>query len=499
MLAIGKAVVLPAVLSAVFAVSAGAQAACDVDEGRPGQVGRAFIAITQAANAQQAENWPEATKNLQGAVKLLNERGAIGPNELGRAFVLGKVYSLWLNMPNQSVVTTQAALGNTESGAEPVDLVQKTDSLFDLVEAAKPGCVATTAEWRRQRGWIAFLNGAIEHFNAGRFDSAETMARRSITLSENPYGYMVLGNVAQNRRDMAGAFRFYQQTIDAAKDTTYREVREQTLITLGNLAADIAEDTVPAVRAELARRSAAAFNEVIQNSPNSPVLPQARAGLSRSLLMQGDTAAFRASLKAYLDNPTGFPYQDVLASAVTAARAGQWVEGTALFEGVLQANPWNRDALYNAALGHHELKQFDKMLPHVTRLVQVDPSNGENWRLFAYAYNGLSKASKSPATQRAMNDSVVKYFEVAEKMPHQVQFTEFSVGEERTTLRGLIENRAAAEKAYTLRIDFLDKGGKVVASREVPVTAVAPKASGRFSVTVENTPGIAAFRYAPIS
>ena len=499
MLASGKAVVLPAVLSAVFAVSAGAQAACDVDEGRPGQVGRAFIAVTQAANAQQAENWPEATKNLQNAVKLLHERGAIGPNELGRAFVLGKAYSLWLNVPDQAIVTTQAALGNTDGGTEPVDLVQKTDSLFDVVEAAKPNCVTTTAEWRRQRGWVGFLNTAIEHFNAGRMDSAETFARRSLTLSENPYGYMVMGNIAQNRRDLAGAFRFYEQTIEAAKDTTFREVREQTLVTLGNLAADVAEDTVPAARAELARRSAAAFNEVIQGSPNSPVLPQARAGLSRSLLLQGDTAAFRASLKAHLDNPTAFPYQDILASAVTAARAGQWTEGTALFEGVLRSNPWNRDALYNAALGHHELKQFDKMIPHVTRLVQVDPSNGENWRLFAYAYNGLSKATKAAATQRAMNDSVVKYFEMAEKMPHQVQFTEFSATDARTTLRGIIENRGTAEKAYTMKVDFLDKGGNVVASREVPVAAVAPKASGRFSVTVENTPGIAAFRYAPIT
>lgn len=500
MLATGKAVVLPAVLSAVFAVSAGAQAACDVDEGRPGQVGRAFLAITQAANAQQAENWPEATKSLQNAVKLLNERGAVGPNEVGRAFVLGKAYSLWLNVPNQPIVTTQGALGNADAAAEPVDLVQKTDSLFDVVEAAKPNCVSTVVEWRRQRAWVGFLNAAIEHFNAGRFDSAETAARRSLTLSESPYGFMVLGNIAQNRRDMDAAFRLYQQAVDAAgADTTFREVREQTLVTLGTLAADIAEDTVPAVRAELAKRSAAAFNELIQNSPNSSVLPQARAGLSRSLLLQGDTVGFRASLKAHLDNPTAFPYQDILASAVTAARAGQWAEGTALFEGVLQSNPWNRDALYNAALGHHELKQFDKMIPHVRRLVQVDPSNGENWRLFAYAYNGLSKASKAPATQRAMNDSVVKYFEMAEKMPHQVQFTEFSATDARTTLRGVIENRGATEKAYTMKVEFLDKAGNVVASREVPVTAVAPKASGRFSVTVENTPGITAFRYAPIT
>lgn len=498
--ATGKAIVLPAILSVVLATSSAAQgASCEIDEGRPSQVGRAFLSITQAANAQQAQNWADATRSLQNAVKLLHERGAIGPNELGRAFVLGKAYSLYLNMPNQSAVTTVAALGGTDAGAQEIDLIRSVDSLFTIVETAKPECVSTTSEWRRQKGWVTLLNSAIEHLNAGRIDSAERVAQRSLMLSKSPYGYMVLGNVAQNRRDLAGAFRNYQLTVDLATDSTYRDVREQTLVTIGNLSADAAEDTVPAAKTELARRAAAAYAQLIQESPKSAVAPQARAGLSRSLLLQGDTAAFKASLKAHLENPTAFSYQDVLASAVTAARAGQWVEGVALFEGALKSNPWNRDALYNAALGYHELKQFDKMLPHLAKLVQVDPSNGENWRLYAYAFNGLAKASKVAATQRALNDSVVKYFEIAEKMPHQLQFTEFANTEARTSVSGTIENRGTAEKSYTVKMDFLDKAGNVVTTREVAVPAVAPKAFGKFSIAVENMPTIVAFRYAPLT
>lgn len=498
--ATGKAIVLPAILSVVLAATSAAQGpSCEIDEGRPSQIGRAFLTITQAANAQQAQNWAEATKNLQNAVKTLNERGAIGPNELGRAFLLGKAYSLFLNLPNQSVITTAGALGNTDAAAQPVDLVRSVDSLFTIVETAKPECASTTTEWRRQRGWVAFLNSAIEHLNAGRIDSAEAVAQRSNMLSKSPYGYMVLGNVAHNRNDLVGALRHYQQTIDLATDTSYREVREQTLLTIGNLAADAAEDTVPAAKAELARRAAAMYSQLMKESPNSSMAPQARAGLGRSLLLQGDTAGFRASLKAHLDNPTAFSYQDVLASAVAAARANQWVEGVALFEGALKVNPWNRDALYNAALGYHELKQFDRMLPHLAKLVQIDPSNGENWRLYAYAYNGLSKASKAPAMQRALNDSVVKYFEIAEKMPHQLQFTEFSNSETKTTVAGTVENRGTTAKSYTLKMDFLDKSGNVVTSREVTVPAVAPKASGKFSIVVENMPAIVAFRYAPLT
>lgn len=498
MLAKGKAFVLPVLFTAAFAGSAAAQASCEISEDRPGQVGRAFLSITQAATAQEAGNWAQSANALRSAVKSLTENNAAGNNPTGHAMVLGKAMSMWLNHADVPAVTTWEALGSTTKGAEQVDVLVAADSLFDVVEAAQPSCTVALSDWRRQRAWVQLLNGSIEHLNAGRLDSAELVATRANRLAASPYGFMVLGSVAQSRRDMTAALDFYKQTVDLATDSVYADVREQTLVNMGNLAADLAEDTTGTVRVEFAGRAVDAYSAVMQ-SPKSNFAPQARAGLGRALLLKGDTAAFRASLKEHLENPTQHPYQDVLASAVAAARAGQWKEGVALFEGALLSNPWNRDALYNAALGYHELGEFEKMLPHVRKLVQVDPSNGENWRLFAYAYNGLSKASKVAATQRAMNDSVVTYFEMAEKMPHQVQFTEFSNAPERTTLSGTITNKGTAAKSYAMKIEFLDKDGNVVATREATVADVAPQANGRFSVQVEGVPTAVAFRYAPLS
>lgn len=498
MLPTGKTIVLPVVLTAVFAGSAAAQASCDVNEDKPSQVGRAFLFITQAATSQEAGNWAQSATALKSAVKVVTEDKA-RENALGQAMVLGKALSLWVNHPDVPAVTTREALGFTTNPTAQVEVAAAVDSLFDVVETAQPGCVAALGDWRRQRGWVGMLNASIEHLNAGRLDSAEVIAKRANRLSDSPYGNMVLGNIAQNRQQTAEALAYYQKTIDLATDSVYRDVREQTLVTLGNLAADAAEDTSGAARVELAKRAAAAYNTVITEAPTGAQGAQARAGFGRALLLQGDTAAFRNSLKEHLENPTKYPYQDVLASAVAAARAGQWKEGVALFEGALLTNPWNRDALYNAALGYHELGEFEKMVPHVRKLVQVDPGNGENWRLFAYAFNGMSKAARAAATQRALNDSVVKYFEMAEKMPHQVTFTEFGNAPEKTTLSGTIENRTEAAKSYTMKIEFIDRDGAVVATRDVTVADVAPKATGRFSVTVEDAPSAVAFRYAPLS
>jgi len=499
MLATGKAIVLPVILSAALAASAAAQApSCTVDEGSPSPVAKAFLSVTQAANAQQAEKWADAAMQLRSAVKSLTEKPEAIKNELGRTFVLGKALSLWMNQPDQPAVAPAASLGFVQGADRQIDLVVAVDSLFGTVERAQPACVALTADWRRQKAWVALLNSAIEQANAGRLDSAEVVARRSLLLNKSPYAFMVLGNVAQNRQQVPQALDYYRQTVEAATDSVYKDIRDQTLVLMGGLAADAAESAEGAEKTRLAREAASAYQRVVTESPGSLVAPQARAGLSRSLLLQGDTTAFRASLKEHLENPAAYTYHDILASAVSAARASQWAEASKLFDNTLTLNPWNRDALFNAALANHELKQYQAMLPYLAKLVQVDPGNGENWRLYAYAYNGLAKATKVPAQVKALNDSVVKYFEMAEKLPHQVVFSEFTNGPTRTSLGGSIENRGTAEKSYVMKVEFLDKSGAVVATREAPVGPVAPKARGQFSVAVENTPAIVAFRYAPL-
>ena len=62
---------------------------------------------------------------------------------------------------------------------------------------------------------------------------------------------------------------------------------------------------------------------------------------------------------------------------------------------------------------------------------------------------------------------------------------------------GEIRNRSTSEKSYVLNIEFLDKSGNVVGTGSATVDKVAPKSSGRFSITV-TAANVAAFRYKPI-
>jgi hypothetical protein len=157
--------------------------------------------------------------------------------------------------------------------------------------------------------------------------------------------------------------------------------------------------------------------------------------------------------------------------------------------------------------------------------VAVDPSNGENYRLFtiAYAneqkgynekikgYNALKKNAKTPRAIKAYDDSAKVYFDsakavadsalkynmIAESFPMKVVFSEFSTQEDKSTLGGNITNNTQQAQTYTVKVDFLDLSGKVVSSQTATVGPVAPGQSGRFSVSGTGA-GIAAFRYGPL-
>jgi tetratricopeptide (TPR) repeat protein len=503
MAAFTQRLLVPTVLSVLLATVSGAQAAqpagqrqCQIDE-NSGQLGKALLSISLAQTNQNAQKWPEAANHLRNAVKALEKPDK--KNETGQKLVLGKALSLWMNQPDVGAMPTRRALGFTTSPDAPIDLVAAVDSSFAHVEAANAACESETAPWRAQKPWLTLVNQSIEAVNAGNIDSAEALATRSLRLYRRaPYAYMVLASAAQNRGEVTKALQYHQQTVEAAADTSYAEARRQALLSIGSLAAEVADTASGAAKAQFAREARTAYERLIGEAPNSPQASQARGGLSRVLLIAGDTAAFRTSYKDQIENPDKYDYRDILASAVAAARSQQWQDAAGLFENVAKLNPYNRDALYNLAVTYHELGQFEKMLPYLHRLVAVDPGNADNWLLIARAYNGLGKAAqqaKNAALHRAYNDSTVKYYQRSEQLPVNIVFTEFTTGEAKSTLAGTIENKTDAAKSYNLRFELLDRTGNVVATKDVAVGSVAAKGKGRFTTTVEGQ-NIAAFRYA---
>jgi hypothetical protein len=495
-----------------------------------GSVGARANLSLQLAMKDQKTNPANSAKNLQQAVKTL-EGNAKG-EELNRAYMLGSVLALWLNQPNVGYTPKRSVVGFSTNPDATIDLPATIDSLFKIVEASKPGCSYYTAYWRGgQQAYLDMVNNAIAALNADKLDSAQYCATLANKLySGSPYGAMVLGNIANKKNNNDEAIKHWQEAATAAaSDTVYRDVERQVLGNIASVYLNTARDekTPKDAKADAAKKAADAYNKLLAVPGTSgSVAANARQNLQQALLITGDTSSVTKSYADMLSNPTAYDYQSLLTSAVAAVRANRNADAAKLFENVLVVNPYNRDALFNHAVTHLTMSQFDKVPPLVTRLVAVDPANPENSLLAARAYVEIAKTRKGAAAA-ATNDTTLTWFNRSQKLPVEVNFTEFNAGEKQLELAGTVLDRrdkaaqaeqggiasgssaaakaAAAKKAaaavaslppkaVTLKFEALDKSGAVLGSQSVTTEALTPGKTAPFRVKIDAANAIA-YRY----
>jgi tetratricopeptide (TPR) repeat protein len=509
MSALGKIAVLPVALIAMVAMSAGAQQKqCEIDEGTPSQIGRATLSLNLANGMSKPE---DAAPKLRDAVKLAMESDP-RRNPAGKSFVLGKALVTWMSQPGIGYQAKRGTLGFVTDTGATVDLVSMVDSLFTAATTAipSPECAVLVNGWRQQRPWVELVNKAIELANTDKPDSAEVYARMSIKLASTaPYGYMVLGQLSAKRSETKEALSYYKQAIAAATDTSLADQRRQMLYSSGMIAADAAEADGPD-KAFFSSEARAAF-DALAKDPGTRFADAARSGLARLATAAGDTAAIKASYADQLANPAAFSYVSLMQAAVIAARAQQTDDAIKLFEATYALNPYHRDVLYNLARLYLVSDSNAKAIPLIGKLVSIDPSNPDDYQLLTIAYAAINKeyALKAKATKvqaaikanadsaRFAVDSALKYKVLSDSLPASVVFTEFNPGEGKTTLGGTLSNNTDQPKSFNLKIEFLDKGGAVVATQEVPVGPVPARGHTSFSASGMGA-GIIAFKYAPL-
>src|SRR6478672_13108563 len=221
----------------VAAVSAGAQqpapaTTCDVGSAAKGSLALASLNVERA---RQAGTGAAAESNLKSTVKALE---SASEDPVTRSYLLGETLSLWMNQPNIGTVTKRGTVGFTTNPDASIDLIGTVDSLFSIVEKAKPNCQDFTAYYRGgQKFYLDLANGAINALNADKLDSAENLATQAHRIyPRSPSGVMVLGNVYSKRGDNAKAVAYWRAAAEAAAgDSAYRDVRRQMLSNMGTV------------------------------------------------------------------------------------------------------------------------------------------------------------------------------------------------------------------------------------------------------------------------
>ena len=536
----GKVAVLPALVAAMMATGvqtvAAQQTDCEIDE-NSGSLGMPVFALMAAqqqglAQAEQSKKLAEAVSRMfPGDPKREEQDNAKNP--VGRAYTLGRIYMIYLSQPDMPVVTTRGRLGYKTNPEGVVDLSVGIDSAFRIVEEKMqtPECQRHMAQWRQQAGWVKLVQSAMDLANQNKIDSAEIVANQALRVSPTaPYTQLVLGNVAAQRMKNMEAIQHYKLALaEAEKDTVFADIRRNILYTLGNFANDAGQvDTVPAKKKEYFAEALEAFN-LLAKDPGKTYGDVASQGRTAVLRAMGDTAAIKAACQPTVANPSGAKFTELIQCGVTLAEVNDNVNSTKLFEAAAAQNPYHRDALYNLARQQMVSGEYDKAVATTDKLVTLDPSNPDNLKLYVYAYGSIRKAylTRADSIGKAVNalprtqanaakrtqltneaikldslqrDAVKRQADwntKADSMPVQVLFAEFTPGAEKATVGGEIRNRTTTEKSYVLTIEFLDKSGAVVGTGSATVDKVAPRGSGRFSIT-GTAPNIAAFRYKPI-
>ncbi len=542
MYGLGK-MLLPAVMLAAGTAAASAQApaqakTCDIDEGSPNQVARAYLDIQTASSAKPEEQGAR----LKDAVKLLQE-GDMTKNAPGRAMVTGMTYVMWLAQPNMgSGRTTRGAVGFQTDLTAPFDLVVGIDSAFSIVEKANPECIAQTTSYRQHsQTWVDLVNQANDMANQNQIDSAVALAKRSLVLSKRaPYGYNVLAQAAMRSNKPKDAIADFKDAIAAAQDSTMADTRRQLLAYLGNYAADQAETADAADKATFLAASKDAYDQ-LGKDPGTKYADNVRTGQARLAMLAGDSAAIKGSYADQLANPGAFSYNSLMMAAVTAAKAQQSKDAIKLFEAARAVNPYHRDVLYNLGRLYLLDSNFTKGIEVANQLVKVDPDNPDNFQLLAVGYGAIKKGydtqqkdwegkakkygdrantSKNAAVVKAAVDSAarvspfikaytdssksaidsaLKYQTMMSSLPARVAFTEFtSASDGKTTIGGSLTNQTDAAKSYTIKLEFIDKAGNAVMTQDVAVGPVGPHERMSFRATGTGA-GIVAFRYAPLN
>ena len=241
-----------------------------------------------------------------------------------------------------------------------------------------------------------------------------------------------------------------------------------------------------------------AWNAVFANTNEDIQQSFAVQQLAKYYVIAGDSMSLPKVYAPVLADPSKYGETTLMQAGVIASQFKHPDDAVRIFSAVLARNPYQRDALNNLAANYIFLSQYDKVFPLVARLTDVDPSNPDNWMLYAYSYAGLLKNTKAGKLNKQYTDSLVYYSGKADKMPMKLAITEFTRGTDSTSLTGTIENKGTAAKTYSLSVDFIDKTGQVVSTESVSVGPVAPKSTKEFKIKSAKG-GVAAFRYKPLT
>jgi tetratricopeptide (TPR) repeat protein len=487
------AVASATVLSAGMPTASFAQRACEINDSSPFQVNGAKQYIIAAANSRRADEVP---KHLQNAIRVLTEDPSKIKNESGRQWMLLRAYAQWLQRENASYVMKRGDVGFTQNPAGAQNLLLALDSAATALESMLPQCIEKVRPYRAQF-FGEILNRSIAAMGSEQNDSAAYFANLSLQVAgADPRPWNVLSAVYQKQSKTDSAMIAMEKVIAlSGSDTLYAKVKQQSRYNLAVSSLTRAEAEAAGEKKDSEIKAARALLEAyLKDAPGDANAAQA---LGRAVRLSGDTAAVTAIFSDMVNAPDKFSADQLFEAASNAAATGHDPDAAKLFADGLTKNPNHRVALLNYANVLFTLKDTERMAPVVSLLIEVDPNFDRGYRLMAGMWQLRARAESDAAKKRSANDSVLFYLDKQTKTNPRVDITLAQQSANSYSVQGTVNNEGSAAASWTMKLEFLDAAGAVVATKDVAIGPVDAGGNTTFSVKLD-TPKAVAYRYAPL-
>lgn len=498
--------VFAAILAPRAAVAQIADDECSVNLFAPTALAEASIELQRAAQFLTDEAATDAQR--QDALNILRDVGGdlsserrFRANPVGRAFALAQLYMLWMHTDDELRTMSERELGLSRNADAQVTLLTSADSLLDIVEAQGPTCGELTFPWRLSRPWNYRVTTAYSLIGEGKLDEAEAMLNEALVLdTTSPFTYNALAQIEAQRENIPAMLEQLGKAIELAQqDTslaeTARQMRTQYASVLQGYAGGLADTTE---RNRELVRAAELFLELGLEAPNDPNGPAFLSQvLDVGMMIQNDELVSRV-LNTLLASPDAFPDLSLLLGAETARMGDRSDDAITLYRAVLEKNPYVRDANYFLAYLLLEKDAAADVLPLTERLVEIDPSNPDNYLMRSIALREAANSEANAQRKRELTQQADRIGERESSMQHKLTVTVFERRGDGATMMGTIENRGSAAKAFTVAVSFIDREGNVLDTQTVTTESVAPNSLVEFTVQ-SSAEGIGAWKYAPLT
>lgn len=369
------------------------------------------------------------------------------------------------------------------------------DSAFDRVVKLAPDC-SDDINTHRRALWIPFYNASIDMLKANKLDSALALLTQANAIYQGePPALYFTAQIFANRGAFDSALVYYKHAIAVANDSAnkandqYANIRTNGTYDVARIYASLQQND-----------SALAWYQRYRTI--NPKDAEAMVGEAGAYTAAGQSAPALALYDSVLTMSDSLSTEQLFSIGVEMFRQQRYDRAVNAIQAGLKRNPLHRDALFNLAntylamssndsgLSAAKKKQQDAMYGAkidsvAQRLEAIDPASQAVIRLLATGYQ-----------LQHMDDSTIAAVDRLQKMKFDVTVGSFHITDSGAELKGVITNAkdSAAADVPTLKFQFVDTAGDVVATDSVPAQHLDKGGSAAF--TVKGTgEKIAAWRY----